>query len=158
MPAGTVVTSVKDAIAVILRIFESANREIVFITPPSFMELSANYASMEGAERFIRNGGVVRGILPVSRDDVIEVRMRLDTGYHLRHSDLFHESFMIVGDRQQSISAINVGVQEYTLDTPITSFWSDSPAFAEYLLTIFENAWSKAIPAEQRIQELLKQG
>jgi hypothetical protein len=158
MPSGRVINSVKDAIAVILRIFESAKREIVFITPPSFMELSANYASMESAKRFIQNGGVVKGVIPVSRDDVIEVRMRLDIGYDLRHSDQFHESFMIVGDKQQSISAINVGIQEYTLDTPITSFWSESPTFAEYLATSFENVWSEAVPAEERIKELLEQG
>jgi hypothetical protein len=65
---------------------------------------------------------------------------------------------MIVGDKQQSISAMNIGVQEYTLDTPITAFWSDSPPYAEYLVTSFENAWSKAISAEERIKELLKMG
>jgi hypothetical protein len=64
---------------------------------------------------------------------------------------------MIVGDKQQSISAINLGVQEYTLDTPITAFWSESPNYAEYLLTSFENIWCQAVPAEERIQELLKQ-
>jgi hypothetical protein len=65
---------------------------------------------------------------------------------------------MIVGDKQQSLSAINLGVQEYTIDTPITAFWSESLNYAEYLLTSFENVWSEAVPAEERIQELLKQG
>jgi hypothetical protein len=92
------------------------------------------------------------------RDNVERVRKRLDFGEDLRHSDRFHEVFLCIGDKQQSISAINLGVQEYTLDTPVTAFWSDSPAYAEYLLTSFENVWSEAVPAEVRIKELLEQG
>lgn len=130
----------QSAIAVILSIFESTKHEIVFIQPPSLIRLAANYASMQSAERFIQNGGAVRGIIPISRHNVERVPKRLDIGYDLRHCDQIHEVFMLVGDKQQSISAINLGVREYTLDTPISAFWSDSPAYAEYLLTSFENA------------------
>ena len=158
MAAGTVITSVKDAIAVILSIFESAKHEIVFITPDSVMNLAGKYQTMQSAELFIQNGGTVRGIVPILPDNVGEMRKRLDFGEDLRHSDRFHEVFMMVGDKQQSISAINLGVQEYELDTPVTAFWSDSPSYAEYLLTSFENAWSEAVPAEERIKELMEQG
>jgi hypothetical protein len=155
MPAGTVITSVKDVIAVVLNIFESAKHEIVFITPDSVMNLAGNYETMQSAERFLKNGGTVRGIVPILRENVERVRKRLDFGEDLRHSDQFHEIFMIVGDKKQSLSAINLGVQEYTLDTPITAFWSESPNYAEYLLASFENVWSQAVPAEEWIQELL---
>jgi len=158
MPAGTVIRSVKDVIAVILSIFESAKHEIVFITPDSVMNLAGNYQTMQSAELFVQNGGTIRGIVPILRDNVERVRKRLDFGEDLRHSDRFHEVFMIIGDKQQSISAINLGVQEYSLDTPISAFWSDSPSYAEYLVTIFEKEWSEAVPAEERIKELLKQG
>jgi adenylosuccinate synthase len=158
MPAGTVITSVKDVIAVVINIFESAKHEIVFITPDSVMNLAGNYETMQSAELFIKNGGTARGIVPILRDNVERVRKRLDFGEDLRHSDRFHEVFLCIGDKQQSISAINLGVQEYTLDTPVTAFWSDSPAYAEYLLTSFENVWSEAVPAEVRIKELLEQG
>ncbi len=82
--------------------------------------------------------------------------MRLSLGEDLRHSDLHYEVFMIVGDRRHSLSAINIGVEEYTLDTPITAFWSESPTYAEYLLASFENVWSRAVPAAQKIEELPK--
>jgi hypothetical protein len=84
--------------------------------------------------------------------------MFLDAGEDIRHSDEGHELFMFVGDKQQSISSLNIGVKEFTLDTPVTAFWSDSPNYAEYLVTSFENAWSEAIPAKERIKELLEQG
>ncbi|MGZ4847551.1 MAG: hypothetical protein ACXV3E_07190, partial [Halobacteriota archaeon] len=71
---------------------------------------------------------------------------------------LSSEIFMYIGDRQHSISAINVGVKEYARDTPFVAFRSDAPTYAEYLLTAFERAWSQAVPAEERIQELLEEG
>ena len=84
--------------------------------------------------------------------------MRLEMGEDLRHSDLHYEIFIIDADSVQSLSAINIGVREYTQDTPITAFWNESPVYAEYLIGSFENAWSQAVPARERIQELLKQG
>jgi hypothetical protein len=158
MPFGKVITSVKDVIVVVINIFESAKREIVFITPDSVMNLAGNYETMQRAERFIQNGGTVRGIVPILCDNVERVRKRLDFGEDLRHSDRFHEVFTCVGDKQQSISAINLGVQEYKLDTPITAFWGDSPSYAEYLVNIFEKEWSEAVLAEERIKELVEQG
>ncbi|MGZ4902884.1 MAG: hypothetical protein ACXV5T_06505 [Halobacteriota archaeon] len=47
---------------------------------------------------------------------------------------------MFVADRRQSISAINIGIDEFALDTPVTAFWSDDRTYAEYLLASFENA------------------
>ncbi len=104
----------------------------------------------------MQHGGVVRGITTVSHTNVEELQMRLAIGEELRHSDLYYEIFMIVGDKQQSLSAINIGVHDYTFDTPVTAFWSENPTYAEYLLTSFENAWSRAVPAEERIQKLLQ--
>ncbi|MGZ4882015.1 MAG: hypothetical protein ACXV7G_13310 [Halobacteriota archaeon] len=158
MPSGTVIRNVKDVIAVILSIFEAAKNEVVFITPDSVMNLAGNYQTMRSAELFIQNGGAIRGIVPILRDNVERVRKRLDFGEDLRHSEEFHEVFMCIGDKRQSISAINLGVKEYDLDTPIAAFWSDSPSYAEYLVTLFEGEWSKAVPAQERIKELLEQG
>ena len=47
MPSGRVINTVKDAIAVMLSIFESTKLEIVFLTPPFLMSLAAKYASMQ---------------------------------------------------------------------------------------------------------------
>ncbi len=84
--------------------------------------------------------------------------MCLESGENIRHSDKVHEFFMFVGDRQQSISTINVGIREYTRDTPVIAFWSEDLTYAEYLLAFFERAWTEAVPAEERIRELSEQG
>ncbi len=158
MPVGTIVNSVEDVAAVVLGIFESAKREIVFVVSPSFLSIVGTYGTVEKAKRFIQNGGVMRAITTVSPANVEEARMRLDIGEDLRHCDSLSEIFMFVGDRRLSISAMNIGIQEYTRDTPITAFWSEDPTYAEYLLASFESAWAENVPAEKRIRELLEQG
>jgi hypothetical protein len=97
-----------------------------------------------------------RGVVQISPANITEIQMFLDAGEDIRHSDEVHEVFMFVGDKQQSISSLNIGVKEFTIDTPVTAFWSEDPAYAEYLLTSFEKVWSEAVPAEERIQELLE--
>ncbi len=84
--------------------------------------------------------------------------MHMDVGLDLRHSDQFHELSLFVGDKQYSISGINTGVDKYTLDTPVKGFWSEDPAYAEFLLALFENAWSHAVPANERIKKLSEHG
>src|SRR5665811_2542900 len=91
---------------------------------------------MQSTKLFIQNGGMVKGIVSISRVNIERAWMQLDIGEDLRHSDQIHEVFMLLGDKQQSISAMNIGVQEYTLDTPITAFWSDNPTYAENLLEV----------------------
>ncbi|MGZ4908288.1 MAG: hypothetical protein ACXVIP_03515 [Halobacteriota archaeon] len=157
MPSGLTVNSVEDVVAVVLEIFELAKHEVVFLSSPPILSLAGTFGTVESAKRFIQNGGVVRGVTAVSLANLEEARMRLDIGEDLRHSGQSHELSMFVGDGQQSMSAINIGVDEFTLDTPFTAFWSESPVYAEYLLASFENAWSQAVPAEERIQELLEQ-
>lgn len=159
MPAGMVINNLKDALATIVEILESAQNEIAFLVHPSVFSIAgASYDTMPRAKRFIQNGGRLRGVTTVTRTNIEETKMRLAMGEDLRHSDLNYEIFMIVGDRQQSLSSINIGVEEYTLDTPMTAFWSESPVYAEYLLASFEQVWSQAVPAKERIEELLKQG
>ncbi|MDD1720768.1 MAG: hypothetical protein LUP95_02130 [Euryarchaeota archaeon] len=71
----------KDALAVVVEIFELAQREITFIVPPSMFSIAAtSYDTMPRANRFIEHGGVLRGITTVSPANVEETRMRLTIG------------------------------------------------------------------------------
>ncbi len=158
MPSGTVINTIEDFVAILLDIIESAQAEIVFMLPPSLFSVAGTFDTVPRAKRFIENGGVLRGITMISPANVEGVKMRLNVGVDMRHSDQIHEVFMVVGDRKQSVSMINIGVDEFSLDTPITAFWSEDPTYAAYLLASFENAWSQAEPAEKRIRELLEQG
>ncbi len=158
MVTGKVINSVQDALAVGAQILETARQEVVWLIPPSLIPLlERDEFVAESITPFLQRGGVSRGIIFISYANVEAIQGSLSRGEDIRHSDEQHELFMFVGDRQYSISAVNVGVDEYTPDTPIVAFWSESPTYAEYLLASFENVWSKAVPAEERIQQLLKQ-
>ncbi len=158
MLSGVMINSVEDAVAVISKILESAKHEIVFVTSPSLLSIAGSYHTVEQAKQFTLNSGIMRGVTAITHANVEEARVRMDIGLDLRHSDQFHELSLFVADQQNSISGINTGVDEYTLDTPVSGFWSEDPAFATFLLTSFENAWGLAMPAKERIRELLKQG
>ncbi|MGZ4909089.1 MAG: hypothetical protein ACXV5F_10625 [Halobacteriota archaeon] len=159
MASGIVINSVRDALAVASQILEAAQQEVVWLIPPSLVPLLVrfNFAS-ENITPFLQRGGVSRGIIPLSYANIEAMQTSLSRGEDVRHSDEVHEMFMLVGDRHYSVSAINIGAGEYTLDTPIVAFWNEDPTYAEYLLTSFENAWSHAVPAAQRIEELVAQG
>ncbi len=154
MPSGAVINSVEDFIAAAVQIFDAAQRELVFIVPHSVQSLAGTDDATTRAKRFIENGGVVRGIIAISAANREEVRKRADVGAELRHHDEVHELFISVVDKRYSVSSVNMGVEEFTHDTPIVAFWSDDPTYAEYLLALFANVWSQAIPAETRFEEL----
>ncbi len=159
MSPGFIVKGVKDALAAASQILESAHEEVVWLVPPSMLPISMSYGFVEKTKSFVQNGGVLRGITTISHANLSGARTRLNIGEDLRHSDQPYEFFLVVGDKQHSISAINIGVYDFTLDTPVVAFRSDDHACAEYLLASFENAWVQAVPAEERIKELiLKRG
>ncbi len=158
MPAERVITGVKATVAAILDIFEATQREAVFLSSPSFVSLAGTLNTFQSAHTFIDNGGMIRGITTISDANVDEARRRLSIDEDLRHADSLGEILMFVCDKQYSVSSVNIGTREYTLETPVIAFWSESPVYAEYLLTSFETAWSQAVPAMERIQELLTLG
>ena len=66
-------------------------------------------------------------------------------------------TFMVIADKK-SISSMSIDVENLSLDTRIVALWSDELTYAEYLMSTFEIAWQQAVPAAQRIEELLKEG
>jgi hypothetical protein len=157
MSHGFVINGVKDALAAALGILESGQKEVAWLVPPSVHSLATALGFLEAMRAFVKHGGVSRGIVSVSRENVDEIRMSVESGEDIRHSDAAHEVFMYIGDKQKSVSALNIGAVEYTLDTPVVAFWSEDPMYAEYLLGAFETAWAQAIPAQERIEELEKE-
>jgi hypothetical protein len=157
MPHGFIINGVKDALAAALGILESQQKEVAWLVPPSVHSLATTLGFLEAMRAFVKRGGVSRGIVAVSRENVDEIRMSVESGEDIRHSDAVHEVFMYVGDKQKSVSALNIGVVEFRLDTPVAAFWSEDPTYIEYLLAAFETVWAQAIPAQERIEQLEKE-
>jgi len=158
MSDGKIITNVTDGLAVCLSIIESANNEIVYISPPSLLILSSEFGLAEKAKVFIQNGGRVRGVTDFSYEYIEEIRELLDIGENVRYFPQYQGIFLLVGDGRESVSSMSVDAKSLSVDTPIVALWSDDPTFAEYLKSTFEMAWEQAVPAAQRTEELLKEG
>jgi len=61
-------------------------------------------------------------------------------------------------DGRKVISTISIDVENLSTDDPVMAFWSVDPTYVEYLTSIFNLLWEQAIPAAERIEELLKEG
>jgi hypothetical protein len=154
MARGNIIESVKDAIAVGSTIIESAEKEILWLLPPTMLVFADQFGLTEKSKMLIKKGGRVRGITEISGTYRDVVRERLDNGEELRHIGQYQGSFMLVGDKKESISSINVNVDDLSLDDRVVAFWTDDPSYAEYLISTFESAWKEAVDAEKRLQEL----
>ena len=158
MSYGINVERVTDALAICSEIFESAKNEIVYLAPPSVLVLASQLGLNEEARIFVQNGGRVRGIVDFSDLYIEVIRKSLGGGENVRYFRQYKGIFMLVGDAKESISSVNVDAEGLSMDTPITALWSDDPTYIEYLISTFEGAWKQAVPAAQRIEELLKEG
>jgi hypothetical protein len=158
MAKETIVTSVTDTLAIGLSIIESANNEIIYIYPHSLLILASQFGLAEKTKTFVERGGRVRGIADFSYPYIKEVQWRLDTGADVRYFPQYQGIFMLVGDRKESISSMNVNAESLSTDTPVVVLWNDNSTYAEYLVSTFELAWEQAVPAAERIEELLKEG
>jgi hypothetical protein len=157
MAKGTIIESVKDALAVGSNIIESAKSEIVWLLPPSMVIFAAQYGIPNKSKTLIEHGGQIRSIFQISSQYVELAQSLLDIGENLRHLNQYEGVFFLVGDKKQSISSIHVNVEDLSLDDRIVAFWSETPTYAEYLLTHFEQAWAQGVGAQERLNELLKQ-
>ncbi len=75
---------------------------------PLLYSLAGTFDTVERAERFIQKAGVLKGITTITHANAEEVRLRLAAGVALRHHGTLGETFMCVGDRQQSVSAMKI--------------------------------------------------
>ena len=56
------------------------------------------------------------------------------------------------------VNAINADLRRMSLDESMSALLTDDLTYANYLVSTFEVLWEQAIPAAQRIEELLKEG
>jgi len=158
MTSGTIIESVKDAIAVASTILEFAEKEVCWLVPAPLLVLAAHFNLNDKSRVLMQKGGHERGITEISPLYVELVSELIDIGINVRHVEHYSGAFMVVGDGRQSISAIDVNVEDLSLDDKIVAFWTENPDYAAYLLSSFDKTWAEATDAQKRIQELSEDG
>jgi sugar-specific transcriptional regulator TrmB len=154
MVSGTIIDNVKDALAAALTIIESAESEILWILPTPLLVLSSQFNVHEKMIEKVHKGVSVRGITSLSSPYLETVREIIKSGQQVRDVQGYVGTFMVIGDRKQSISSIYIDVPDISLDDNIVAFWTFDPDYANYLISSFDDLWKEAIEAEKRISEL----
>ena len=154
MTSGTIIETVKDAIAVASTIIESAEKEVCWLVPAPLLVLAAHFNLNDKSRVLIQKGGQERGITEISPLYIEAVSAVIDIGVDIRHMERYGGTFMVVGDGRQSISSMDINAQDLSLDDKIVAFWTENPDYAAYLLSSFESTWAEATNAQKRMEEL----
>ena len=148
-------------------------KELLATTAPGILALKEEFfgvvtgntvviASLFGlnplTQAFIEQGGRCRLLITnVSYSEIQATQELIDIGAEVRYLG-GETAIFIVFDKKASISGIHWELDSVSLDQPVTSMYTDDPTYAQYLATTFEMLWAQAAPAQERIDELLKQG
>ena len=157
-----IIKSAKEMVAFAVPLISSLERELLWVGPELSLVVSSLYGTTEASVKLIERGGHGRGITDVSYRVIESVQQAMDIGFDIRHIDKYSGIIFVVFDRKNGLSAINLDLERLTrrfsLDESIAFLLTDDPAYVEYLVSTFELLWQQAVPAAQRIEELLKEG
>jgi len=142
MAKGIIIESVKDALAAGSNIIQSAEKEVMWLLEPAILALSFQFGIPNKTKMLIENGGRVRRS-PGFLEAPLMWRANSSITAKKCHIDQYEGAFMLVGDKKESISSINVNNVDVSLDDPLVAFLTDDPAYTEFLIATFEAAWER---------------
>jgi sugar-specific transcriptional regulator TrmB len=106
----------------------------------------------------VRRGVRMRLITSISQENLAAARYAIDCGIQLRHVEQTSGINFSVRDFKNNFVVVRFDPTCYPLrDMSIAAFVCESPTYAKQLLFNYELLWEQAVPAAQRIKELLKE-
>jgi sugar-specific transcriptional regulator TrmB len=153
-----ILKNIKDVIATSLPVILSAKDEFLWLVNQEGIEFSDAFGILEAEREFIERGGKCRGIADVTYRVKNVIQYHLDIGADVRHIANYRGAYFGIFDKRHCFSAINIDIQHLKLDEPLSLLYTDDPVFADYLVSSFERLWEQGVPAEERIEQLLKEG
>ncbi|MGZ7171521.1 MAG: TrmB family transcriptional regulator [Halobacteriota archaeon] len=153
-----ILKSMSEVMTVSLSTLTSAEKEWIAVVPPIMTVFSVLFV-MEDDKKFLDRGGRIRFITDITYPMIEIIRQHLDAGMEVHHFGKYEGLLFGVFDGKIGMSAINAAnLTRVSLSVPVSVLWTDDRAYAQYLISTFELLWQQSVPAEERIQELLKQG
>jgi sugar-specific transcriptional regulator TrmB len=153
-----IIKNIKEFVALTTSLVALCKEGFLFVMPEPALLIVSLFGINDAGKKVVEHGRTVRGIIDISYSAIELAQELIDTGEDIRYLDDYKGIYFAVFDRKTSISAINVDIKSVSLDETISALVTDDPKYAEYLTSTFEFLWEQAIPAEQRIEELLKGG
>jgi sugar-specific transcriptional regulator TrmB len=153
-----ILKSIKEIVSTAIPILSSMEQEFLWIAPKEGLQLASMFGINDVVSELSERGGKTRGITDITYSVIPFVQEVLDVGEDVRHFDSYQGLYYAVFERKHCISAINIDVKHVRLNEPANMLYASDPVYGEYLASTFESFWKQSVPAEKRIQELLKQG
>jgi HTH-type transcriptional regulator, sugar sensing transcriptional regulator len=153
-----IIKSIKELVGIANALTTSCENEVILITPEEMMAVASLFGILDEIKKLIGGGASFRTLTDVSYSAIELVKEALDIGEEVRHLDSYRGVYFAVLDRKTCLHGINLDIKHISLTEPIAMLYTDDPTYAQYLIETFEMLWKQAVPAEERIQELLKQG
>ena len=153
-----ILKSIKDIVSSAIPIISSIEQEFLWIAPKEGLQLASVFGINDVVRELSERGGKTRGITDITYSSIPFVQEVLDVGEDVRHAAGYRGLYYGVFDSKHCISAINIDVKHVRLNEGATMLYASDPVYGKYLANTFELFWKQSVPAEKRIQELLKQG
>jgi len=160
-----IIKSLREHVAITLSLINSTDSEIIAVVPQITSVVGSLYGWYEEAKKFIDRGGKIRIISDLSSRTIELAQQAIDIGIDGRVYDGYMGVMFNVYDRKTSQVTINMDritinmdKNSISLNQPLSILMTDDPTYAYYLISTFELLWEQAVPAAQRIEELLDEG
>ena len=154
-----IIKNLKELIATVLPVISALEKEWDMVVPEKAVIVASRFGINPLTAAFIAEGGKVRIlVIDFSYAVIPMIRELIDIGSEVRYLGQEGIAFAVF-DKKICLSGINWDIlSRLALDQPIIALWTDDPAYGQYLTSTFEVLWQQSVRAEERIQELLKQG
>ena len=153
-----IIKSVGEATAIVISIMASLEERLLWVAPGSAVIAFSLFGINEAAKKLVERGGCVRGICDVTYPIIEPVQELLDIGEDVRHFSQYRGIYLAVFDNRLCWSSINVDFARISRNEPLSVLHTDDSTYINYLVSTFEILWNQAIPATQRIEDLLREG
>jgi sugar-specific transcriptional regulator TrmB len=152
-----IIKSIKELVSIAAPIAAATKNEVLLLTPEELITVGSLFM-LDEIKKIIEGGANFRTLTDVSYAGIESVKEALDVGEEVRHLDRYQGVYFGVMDRKICLHGINMDIRRISLVQPIAILYTDDPLYAQYLTATFEMLWQQSVPAEQRIEELKKQG
>ena len=153
-----IIKNVKELVGISVPAAAACENQVILVSPEEVIAVASLFGILDEVKKRIERGVSFRMLTDVSYSAIEFIKEALSIGEEVRHLDGYQGVYFAVLDGKMCLHGINLDIKHISLTQPIAMLYTDDPTYAEYLNATFEMLWQQAIPAEQRIEELQKQG
>jgi sugar-specific transcriptional regulator TrmB len=153
-----ILKNIKELVSVGITSAALGQKEVIAVMPPEIVTISSLFGVTDEVKKLIGHGATVRLITDISYAAIPVIEEALSIGEVIRHYEKYRGIFFGVIDKKICFQGINVEINRISLNEPLAVLWTDDPTYAAYLAETFEMVWEQAVPAEEQLQQLHKQG